>query len=95
MKTWLVVFAGICLPVLVMAGGSDEQKDELRESASREAAYPTSVYKAETEWLFGNEKPMYGGVLRIPMSTGPQSFNFYGTLDSSAYQILYNLNFSP
>ena len=91
MKTWFSVLTGICLPVLVMAGGSDEQKDELRESASREAAYPTSVYKAETEWLFGNEKPMYGGVLRIPMSTGPQSFNFYGTLDSSAYQILYNI----
>ena len=74
---------------LVIAGCSDPQKDELRKS--REAVYPKSVYKVETASLFGDPSPLYGGILRIPMSTGPQSFNFYGTLDSAAYQVLYNI----
>lgn len=37
--------------------------------------------------MFTPEKPKLGGTLTIRLSSAPQSFNYYGTLDNAAYTI--------
>jgi len=37
------------------------------------------------------ENPKMGGILSLAISSSPQSFNFYGTLDSAAYTVVGNM----
>lgn len=37
------------------------------------------------------ESPKMGGILSLAISSSPQSFNFYGTLDSAAYTVVGNM----
>lgn len=41
----------------------------------------------EVESMFTPEEPKLGGTLTIRLSSAPQSFNYYGTLDNAAYTI--------
>ncbi len=41
----------------------------------------------EDEMLTPNSNPKMGGTLYLALSGAPQSFNFYGTLDSNAYSV--------
>ena len=80
---WLVFF--VCVVPFAFAGGGREapapaDAGEADMGTPREMYYDADVYKEVTELLFESDAPRFGGTLRLPIASSPQSFNFYGTL---------------
>lgn len=86
MKKVITLVLTMAITVSLFAEGSQETAQ-----AGREAYYEAAVYKTVTNLLIESDSPRHGGTLRLPMATSPQSFNFYGTLDNAAYEVLYNM----
>lgn len=88
----MISFLALTVAFGAFAGGAQEESSEV---AARAKYYNDDVYQVVSDIFFETESPVYGGTLRRVLSSAPQSFNPFGTLDGSTYAIMFDLVLSP